>query len=70
MKKFVYFGLFEKDEPNGHGLAIKDDYSFYKGEFKNKHFHGFGKEYGNNYSFEGEFENGYRKKGVFKNDNF
>jgi hypothetical protein len=45
--------MFEANEPNGHGLAIKDDYSYYKGNFKNKIFHGFGKEYGKDYFYEG-----------------
>ena len=69
-KTHVYFGMFENDQPNGHGLAIKDDSSYYKGNFKDKLFHGFGKEYGENYSFEGEFENGARKHGIFRNNRF
>lgn len=52
-KNYAYFGLFDKDEPNGPGLAIKDDLSYYKGDFKDRLFHGYGKEYGTDYSFEG-----------------
>ena len=60
--------MFENNEPNGRGLAIKSEEEFYRGNFKQGHFHGYGKEYGVNFSYKGEFENGTRKKGTFKSD--
>ena len=39
----IYFGMFENDKPNGYGLAVKNDESYYKGNFKDGVFDGFGK---------------------------